>query len=204
MNEYNNLKNIFALCNGKWDPTRNKFVSSSNTEVFKCCMNRCSYPINYCNAYCEDRYGPKGIYADPEWKFRCNTTCGEHKNLCEEGCKIGEHWLDSNPFIGCAKDRKCWLGIGSRPECVVKHKDELIDCCHRNCRPTSTMNCNQLCDYMYKLTSQPRFDMQAPTFTPQQSIINNLTHKKSFNIAMGIVFGILILLIIFVLLRIKK
>lgn len=155
-------KGIFALCSGYWDEKKGKYVKSDTTEIFRCCIDRCNFPVAFCNKYCEDAYGPGGPRHNPYWEFRCKETCNDQQVVCEDGCKTGKNWGDNNPFIVCAKEKDCWFGVDSKPECIKKHKEELIECCRKKCYPDLDTDCDDLCDYTYELTSVQRAWGQDP------------------------------------------
>lgn len=137
---------LSPYCRGFWDDKNKKFFDTNSMDVINCCMESCKDHIEYCFNQCGQKYGPNGTESDFWHNTRCNKQCDELIDNCESGCM--EIYSDGLKIISkCAKEKNCGNFPLFSPECLHKNKDDIINCCNKNCVANQSTDCSHnFCD----------------------------------------------------------
>jgi len=120
-----------------------KFQTLDNSDILKCCIDRCEYPNAICNNICYSEYSNDD---------KCLSRCDIQNVVCKNSCKLEDIWDDYNIINTCVKENECQLGD---EKCISNKKDDIMHCCDSICKPRTDINCSKLCPYLYDLALKP-------------------------------------------------
>ena len=139
-NFYNNT-GMFTSCKKYYDKDTDKMKDATTTEVFKCCLEKCKPPVEYCKKFCltktKEHVNPIST---------CLNKCLIHEKFCTENCKLSSEY--TLPMKNLYK--KCLQNIcknNDYKECIKNNKDKIMKCCINNCTPEKNLNCGKFCNY---------------------------------------------------------
>lgn len=167
---------LYALCS----PQTQAGVDDRAVQ-FKCCVNRCNKPVEYCFNKCKE------LYSDSDsMLYRCNLACQEHNTICLDSCKANIWEGKTNSFISCATDIDCWDKVDS-VDCIKENKNLLLECCNKTC---GDKNCLEMCNYTFDFVTSPL--NQVDIYSPE---IKNIFEISWVSVYVGVLVAVLYLIL---------
>lgn len=171
---------VDPFCQGHWDG--NKFVPSSPAEVIQCCLRSCEDHPNFCFNLCDQLYKNDGHN-----RKICYQQCNELATDCSDACY-------SIPSEGlkivneCAKDCKDIA-------CIEKSKDQIVNCCYRECSGSQSLDCNNRCDMLYDMLVKKNSVITVPIHKETEQEYNSHTSRLPIILLVLLVLFAVILLL---------
>lgn len=141
----------YGLCSAIWNPEKRQFRQANNTEIKKCCLETSKKIAKKCMEDCNQSYGPKEEKGNYKDYIKCRKECARMILSAENICSLSQPKLHrgDSPILGCMSS----IGCGKYPHydqtCIRDNKNSIINCCNRNCIPTSTVSCTDHCNMKY-------------------------------------------------------
>ena len=146
-----NQSGVFGPCRGQLNSEVSEDMASAGAsgyrpiswgavESTKCCLAHCLSPQQTCYDHCGD-------------DDKCKDVCTRQSSLCSRTCSVVDPiWANSkNPYLHCAYRQGCLDDASTAKHCLRDHHDDIMSCCKTDeCTPTSTIDCNKLCEWSAK------------------------------------------------------
>lgn len=144
-----NRQGMFAVCSGYMDKSTDTYKHSDSEEIYKCCINHCTFPVKYCKEYCDINFGPNKEHESPELLLRCRTVCDKQRELCLDNCsKSSKFSIMKTNYDQCVHQFGCSnhdMEEQIDEKCIEKNKQDIFECCKDYCIPTNDIDCDQKC-----------------------------------------------------------
>ena len=164
-NMKHNKTTIFAPCTVRLDSKTGDITNATNSDIFKCCLDRCKPNHDFCVNLCKNNidkiFQSKVIsskFTRDELIVRCLNNCRIMNNLCVQDCKgMTPGFEINNHYYNCAIDNGCPLGLEQIPskDCIENNKDVIFNCCRNRCQPSSDTDCQELCETLQQTIIDP-------------------------------------------------
>ena len=106
-----------------------------------CCLNLCKPIVKECKDKCNTLFkGHRDSYN------LCTSNCNDMELSCDRTCRLGGEWGYKNPYVYCASEKGCgknWEEFDRK--CLKNNEQAIMNCCERNCIPTSEIDCTSHC-----------------------------------------------------------
>ncbi len=165
---------IFAACNTRIEEGDSNGVAglpkltlteNTVTDTTRCCLQYCMSPVELCKQKCPVGSG-------------CEKICTTQENMCLETCLLSsDHWSSKlNPYFDCAHKHGCLNTGEDKDNCLRQKYDEIMTCCKRDkCRPSPSVDCEDLCDMSHKLALETNLEFEIdPAVSLRQLFIKTL------------------------------
>jgi hypothetical protein len=189
----------FSPCSVSWDEDKNKFRKNTKDEIYLCCDKKCDKYKLECDKFCHENHKKaiKGKLND------CLFSCHVMGNVCDKMCQSARFDWDHKYFDKCLDQAGCLKNEYLDNQCLINKKDDLLNCCLRNCQPEKDLNCEQHCGISYDINLERSIPYEiTKNYTTAQ--VNNIKKENgnSLSVPLFILFIILIILI-FIFFKIK-
>lgn len=202
ISEYSLRNGIYTTCSGRWIPESDSYRAATVSEIAECCLDECKKPVKFCIDYCKNNSGPNKVYDTQKKVDDCISTCQTYERLCNDICQLSSPYFNEDSYyLDCAEIKGCLNSKRqTNSECIRKNADEILHCCKDSCIPTQDLDCDSYCEFSHNIAMNKDKLLQSKVNAPK--LIESSQKPRFFwFIIFGIIFGIIVLYIVYRLLK---